>query len=96
MDGMTIQIIPNATKAGPAGKLADAELIFTDGPLVGLKLIGFTVWERRGGGCNVTFPARQYAVNGERRSFQLLRPVEDTAAQIPIRDAIIAAYEAQV
>lgn len=41
----------------------------------GLKLIGFGIWERRGGaGRNVTFPARKYAVNGERRSFALLRP----------------------
>jgi hypothetical protein len=30
----------------------------TDGPLDGLKLIGFSIWERRGGGRNVTFPAR--------------------------------------
>jgi hypothetical protein len=29
----------------PAGKLADAEVHFTDGPMHGLKLIGFTVWE---------------------------------------------------
>jgi hypothetical protein len=37
----------------------------------------------RGGGAgrNVTFPARQYSVNGERRSFALLRPVVDTSAQ---------------
>ena len=64
----------------PPGKLADAELHFADGcPLDGLKLIGFSVWERRsGGGRNVTFPARQYAVNGERRSFALLRPILDS------------------
>ena len=72
---MTIKIMPN-DKGNPPGKLADAELHFTDGPLEGLKLIGFAVWERRGGGGgrNVTFPARQYSVNGERRSFALLRP----------------------
>ena len=71
----------------PPGKLADAELHFTDGPLEGLKLIGFAVWERRGGsGRNVTFPARQYSVNGERRSFALLRPIADTAAQEAVRD----------
>ena len=51
------------------------------------------VWERRtGGGRNVTFPARQYSVNGERRSFALLRPLEDVAAQDRIRDVILAAY----
>ena len=77
---MTIKITPN-DKGNPPGKLADAELHFTEGPLEGLKLIGFSVWERRGGGGrNVTFPARQYSVNGERRSFALLRPVVDTTA----------------
>lgn len=77
----------------PPGKLADAELHFTDGPLVGLKLIGFGIWERRASaGRNVTFPARQYQVNGERRSFALLRPLTDTEAQNRIRDLILAAY----
>ena len=38
-------------------------------PLAGLKLIGFGVWERRGGsGRNVTFPA---SIRGQRRAAQL-------------------------
>ena len=89
---MTIKIIVN-DKGNPTGKLADAELHFTSGPLEGLKLIGFGVWERRtGGGRNVTFPARQYSVNGERRSFALLRPMLDAAGQDRIRDVILKAY----
>jgi hypothetical protein len=89
-----IKILPN-DKGNPPGKLADAELHFTDGPLAGLKLIGFSIWERRtGGGRNVTFPARQYSVNGERRSFALLRPLTDTAAQNGVRDLILQAYDA--
>jgi hypothetical protein len=77
----------------PPAQLADAELHFTDGPLAGLKLIGFAVWERRSGSCrNVTFPARQYAVNGERRRFALLRPIADATAQEAAREAILAAY----
>ena len=59
----------------------------------GLKLVGFSVWERRNGaGRNVKFPARQYSVNGERRSFALLRPIGDAAAQDVIREAILEAY----
>ena len=88
---MRIKITPNET-GNPPGKLADAELHFDDGPLAGLKLTGFSIWERRGGERNVTFPARSYSVNGERRSFALLRPVDDAAAQRPIRDLIMAAY----
>src|SRR2546426_12526387 len=89
---MVVKIVPNE-KANPPGKLADAELHFTDGALEGLKLIGFSVWERRtGNGRNVTFPARQYAVNGERRSFALLRPIADVSAQERIRDLVLEAY----
>jgi hypothetical protein len=89
---MTVKIIPN-DKGNPPGKVADVELHFTEGPLEGLKLIGFAVWERRTGtGRNVTFPARQYSINGERRSFALLRPVADTVAQDSIRDLILQAY----
>jgi len=81
-------------RTNPPGKLADAELHFTDGPLSGTKLIGFAVWERRGGsGKNVTFPARQYTVNGERRSFSLLRPIADTAAQERIAAVILGEYD---
>ena len=91
-DTVTVKITAN-DKGNPAGKLADAELHFADGPLAGLKLIGFAIWERRGGsGRNVTFPARQYSVNGERRSFALLRPVVDTTAQNAVRDRILEAY----
>jgi hypothetical protein len=43
---MQIQIVPN-DKGNPPGKLADAELHFTDGPLAGLKLIGFGAPRRR-------------------------------------------------
>ena len=87
-----VKIVPN-DKGNPAGKLADAELHFTDGPLAGLKLIGFSIWERRtGNGRNVTFPARQYAVNGERRSFALLRPIGDLGAQDRIRDLVLQAF----
>jgi hypothetical protein len=78
----------------PPGKLADAELHFTDGAMEGLKLVGFSIWERRTGtGRNVTFPARQYSVNGDRRSFALLRPVTgDATAQERLRELILQAY----
>jgi hypothetical protein len=90
---MTVKIVFQDSSS-PAGKLADAELHFDDGVLEGLKLIGFAIWERRsGGGRNVTFPARQYSVNGERRSFALLRPVTgDATSQDKIRDLVLQAY----
>jgi hypothetical protein len=89
---MIVKIAPNE-KGNPPGKLADAELHFSEGMLDGLKLVGFAIWERRDGdGRNVTFPARQYSVDGERRSFALLRPIADATSQNRLRDAILDAY----
>ena len=91
---VSVRILPNDS-GNPKGKLADAEVIFgaDSGPLCGLRLIGFGVWERRDGGRNVTFPARQYSVNGERRSFALLRPANgETSTQDAIRQCILDAY----
>lgn len=90
---MLVKITPN-DKNNPPGKLAEAELHFAEGPLAGLKLIGFAVWERRtGNGRNVTFPARSYAVNGEKRTFALLRPISgDATAQDRLREIVLQAY----
>ena len=91
---MTVKITAN-DKGTPPGKLADAEIHFEDGTFHGLKLVGFSIWERRSGtGRNVTFPARQYSVNGERRTFALLRPITDATAQDRVRDLILEAYRA--
>jgi hypothetical protein len=93
-DAVVVKITTPSDKNTLPGKLAEAELHFTEGILDGLKLIGFTVWERRtGGGRNVTFPARTYSVNGERRSFALLRPAAgDATAQDRVRELILDAY----
>ena len=89
---MVVKISPNE-KGNPHDKLADAELHFTEGVLEGLKLVGFGIWERRDGGRNVTFPSRQYSVNGERRNFAMLRAsAGDSSVQTPLRDLILQAY----
>jgi hypothetical protein len=91
---MVIKIVPN-DRGNPPGKLAEAELHFTEGELAGLKLVGFAVWDRRNGpGRNVTFPARNYVVNGERRAYALLRPFNDQPnTQDRVRDLILQAYD---
>ena len=90
---MTVKFIQN-DKGNPPGKLAEAELHFSGGPLDGLRLVGFAIWERRtGNGRNVTFPARTYTVNGERRTFALLRPIADMTSQDRLRDVILEAYK---
>ena len=91
---VTVHIVPRDADT-PPGKLAEVELHFTDGLLAGLKLVGFAVWERRrDSGRYVTLPARQYTVNGARRSFTLLRPTGDVGAQPNVRELILAAYAA--
>src|SRR5262245_65014796 len=100
MHGVTVKItVANGGPGTVQGKLADAELHFSEGPLAGLKLIGFAVWERRDGAQNVTFPARSYAVNGERRSFALLRPTGDQnplQAGDTVRTLVLAAYRDEI
>ena len=91
---ITVKILRNE-RSTPAGKLADAEIHFIGGELDGLKLIGFGIWARRNGnGENVTFPARQFTVHGDRRNFALLRAVDNPNAQDRIRELVIQAYHA--
>jgi hypothetical protein len=80
-------------RGNPPGKPMRS-CISPTGRWAGLKLIGFAVWERRDGARTVTFPARQYSVNGERRSFALLRPQADIAAQDTVRELILEACTA--
>ena len=93
-DLLSVKIMPTA-HGTPAGKLADAEKVFEAdaGPLSGLTRLGFSIWKRRDGGRTVTFPARQYSVNGARRSYALLRAAHgEPNAQDPIRQCILDAY----
>ena len=90
---MVIKIMPLDNKGAQNGKLADVELHFTDGAMEGMRLLGFAIWNQRNGpGRNVTFPARTYSVNGERRSFSLLRPISDLNTPTRVRDLVLQAY----
>jgi hypothetical protein len=85
-------------------KIADCELRFDEGPLSGLKLQGFTIWERTVehgshavGDLSVSPPSFQYKESGQVYSCSLLRPVEDFSyADILVRgdlkEQILAAY----
>ena len=87
-----VKITPN-DRGTPPSKLADAELHFTGGELDGLKLIGFSIWQRRGEqGHSVSFPGRPYRIGDERRTFALLRPIGAADAQTRVRDMVLEAY----
>lgn len=96
---MRIKIIhaDHVANRTPIGQIATAELHFDTGELTGLKLIGFAIWDHRGTAdkLSVTFPSRMYSVNGEHRSFALLRPTNNTTDSDSLRDLIIAAYHEQ-
>jgi hypothetical protein len=90
---MIVKILPN-DRGEPPNKLAEAELQFEDGPLSGLRLIGFGIWASRNGQSrSVTFPARTYYVRGEPRTYALLRPVSDASTVDPLRRLILQTFE---
>ena len=86
---MVVKITPN-DKGNPVGKLADAELHFTDGALEGMKLIGFAIWERRSGGGRkphaVSQPGLQNALD------RLIEPTARGSPTNPLRWTIKSTY----
>lgn len=92
MEPVVVRIIVNDA-GNPPGRLADAELHFTSGPLEGLKLVGFGIWQREPGAKpHVTLPSRRYTAEGALRSFALLRPVSDRGTSDRVRDMLLEAY----
>lgn len=90
--GMIVKILPN-DRGDPPYKLADAELVFEEGVMGGLRLVGFSIWQsRKGHGRTVTVPARNYFVHGEPRSYALLRPATDEGSTEQVRQFILDAY----
>ena len=61
---------------GPERLICEAELHFdqdTDGPLAGLRLVGFSLWRGADDETYVTFPSRAFDRAYERRFFDYLR-----------------------
>ena len=74
-------------------KLADAEIRFNEGPLAGLRLIGFSVQKgRKPGSVIVKLPARVYSVAGDRREFALMRPLNAERTIAALEAALLEAY----
>ncbi len=89
---MTIRILLNRVGV-PAHKLADVELVFDDGLLAGLKLVGIAVCAtREGGEVSVTFPARSYQGEEGVRYFNFLRPDADGTTLNGLKTAIRDEY----
>jgi hypothetical protein len=61
---------------GPERLVTEAELHFDDGPLGGMRLVGFSLWRSTEGELYVTFPSRAFGAGTERRYFDYLRAVD--------------------
>jgi hypothetical protein len=79
-DRMRVQFVSRDN--APERLVCEAELVFDeDGPLAGLKLVGFSLWRDAGGELYVTFPSRAFGAGSERRYFDYLRSVDGTAGE---------------
>jgi hypothetical protein len=79
----------------PEKLVCEAEVVFDEGPLAGMKLVGFSLWHGGDDGVYVTFPARAFGSETERRYFDLLRSVEGVPADARrVKDWILDSYRA--
>src|SRR4051812_37445840 len=85
----TVQI--ELAAANSISKLAEGQLAFAGGPLDGIKLGGFTIWESKSGGANVTFPGRPYTTaKGEKKTFSFIHG--DAASMSQLRRVVLEVY----
>lgn len=71
---MRVQFIER--QGGPERLVCEAEIVFDEGPLAGMKLVGFCLWRGADSEIYVTFPSRAIGVGTERRFFDYLRSTE--------------------
>ena len=72
-----IQVHFTPRENGPERLVTEAEIHFEDGPLAGMRLVGFSIWRSTEGELYVTFPSRAFGAGTERKYFDYLRAVED-------------------
>jgi hypothetical protein len=75
---MRVQFVENEN--GPERLVREAEIHFGDapemGPLMRMKLVGFSLWRSPEGEVYVTFPSRAFGTGSDRRYFDFLRGAE--------------------
>ena len=75
-----VQFIPRDN--GPERLVTEAELHFEDGPLAGMRLVGFSLWRSTEGELYVTFPSRAFGAGTERKYFDYLRGIDGSAETV--------------
>ena len=75
---------------GPERLVCDAEIVFEDeAPLVGMKLVGFSLWRSADGEVYLTFPSRAFGAGTERKYFDYLRSADGTGGEVKrVKDRI--------
>ncbi len=92
---MRVQFVEKENR--PERLVCEAELIFGEeaGPLMGMKLVGFSLWRSPEGEVFVTFPSRAIGVGNDRRFFDYLRSAEGTAADAKrVKEWILTEFRA--
>jgi hypothetical protein len=67
---------------GPERLVCEAEVVFEEEPLTGMKLVGFSLWKSPDGEVYVTFPSRAFGAGNDRRFFDYLRSVEGVQGEV--------------
>lgn len=82
-------------ESAPERLVCEAEVLFGAecGPLAGMKLVGFSLWQSPEGELYVTFPSRAFGTGNERRFFDYLRSHEGNGADSKrVKQWILAEY----
>jgi hypothetical protein len=69
-------------ESGPERLVCEAEVLFDEEPLAGMKLVGFSLWRSAEGEVYVTFPSRAFGAGSDRRYFDYLRSTEGAGADV--------------
>jgi len=67
---------------GPERLVCEAEVVFEEEPLMGMKLVGFSLWKSPDGEVYVTFPSRAFGAGSDRRFFDYLRSVDGVQGEV--------------
>ena len=70
---MGIKVVFVQRENSPERLVSEGELLFEDGLLAGMKLVGFSLWRSPEGEVYVTFPSRAFGAGGDRQYFDYLR-----------------------
>jgi hypothetical protein len=91
---MRVQFVEKVN--GPERLVCDAEVVFDqEDPLIGMKLVGFSLWRSADGDVYVTFPSRAFGASNERKFFDYLRSTEGQSADVKrVKDWILGEYRA--